>query len=48
MLKTQIGNIENVDVAETTTLIKSLQTSLEANYTITRDSLQLSLINYLK
>ena len=48
VLKTRIGNIENVDVAETATLIKSLQTSLEASYTITRDSLQLSLVNYLK
>lgn len=48
VLKQRIGNIENVDMAQTATLIKSLQTSLEASYTITRDSLQLSLVNYLR
>lgn len=48
VLKQRIGNIENVDIGETATLIKSLQTSLEASYTITRDSLSLSLVNYLR
>ncbi|HEX6957813.1 MAG TPA: flagellin [Ferrovibrio sp.] len=47
-LKTRIGQIENVDIAEVSVNIKNLQTSLEASYVITRDSLQLSLVNYLK
>jgi flagellin-like hook-associated protein FlgL len=48
VLKTRIGGIEDADPAETATLIKALQTSLEATYTITRDTLQLSLVNFLK
>ncbi len=48
VLKTRIASIEDADPAETATLIKALQTSLEATYTITRDTLQLSLVNYLR
>lgn len=48
VLKTRIGSIEDADPAETATLIKALQTSLEATYTITRDTLQLSLVNFLR
>lgn len=48
VLKKRIGSIEDADPAETATLIKALQTSLEATYTITRDTLQLSLVNYLR
>lgn len=48
VLKTRIGSIENVDIGEVSVNIKNLQTSLEASYVITRDSLQLSLVNYLR
>jgi len=48
VLKTRIGSIENVDVAAVSVTIKNLQSSLEASYVITRDTLQLSLVNYLK
>ena len=48
VLKTRIGGIENVDIAEVSVNIKNLQSSLEASYVITRDTLQLSLVNYLK
>lgn len=48
ILKTRIGGIENADIAEVSVNIKNLQTSLEASYVITRDSLQLSLVNFLR
>ncbi len=48
VLKTRIGGIENADIAEVSVNIKNLQTSLEASYVITRDSLQLSLVNFLR
>ncbi|HLT76111.1 MAG TPA: flagellin [Ferrovibrio sp.] len=48
VLKTRIGSIENADIAEVSVNIKNLQTSLEASYVITRDSLQLSLVNFLR
>jgi flagellin-like hook-associated protein FlgL len=48
VLKTRIGSIENADIAEVSVTIKNLQTALEASYVITRDSLQLSLVNYLR
>lgn len=48
VLKTRIGSIENVDQATVSVNIKNLQSSLEASYVITRDTLQLSLVNYLK
>lgn len=47
-LKIRIGRIENVDIGEVSVTIKNLQTSLEASYVITRDSLQLSLVNFLR
>ena len=48
VLRTRIGGIENADIAEVSVNIKNLQTSLEASYVITRDSLQLSLVNFLR
>lgn len=48
VLKTRIGRIENADISEVSVNIKNLQTSLEASYVITRDSLSLSLVNYLR
>lgn len=48
VLKIRAGAIENVDIAEVSVNIKNLQTSLEASYVITRDTLQLSLVNYLR
>ncbi|WP_341702948.1 flagellin [Ferrovibrio sp.] len=48
VLKVRIGAIENVDIGEVSVNIKNLQTSLEASYVITRDSLQLSLVNFLR
>ncbi len=48
VLRTRIGRIENVDIAEVSVNIKNLQTSLEASYIITRDSLSLSLVNFLR
>lgn len=48
VLQVRIGGIENADIAEVSVNIKNLQTSLEASYVITRDSLQLSLVNYLR
>lgn len=48
VVRTRIGRIENVDIAEVSVNIKNLQTSLEASYVITRDSLSLSLVNYLR
>lgn len=48
VLKVRIGSIENVDIGEVSVNIKNLQTSLEASYVITRDTLQLSLVNYLR
>jgi hypothetical protein len=47
-LKKRISSIEDVDVAAVSVNIKNLQSSLEASYVITRDTLQLSLVNYLK
>lgn len=47
-LRIRIGAIENVDIGEVSVNIKNLQTSLEASYVITRDSLQLSLVNFLR
>jgi flagellin-like hook-associated protein FlgL len=47
VLKTRIGAIEDVDVAQVSVTIKNLQSSLEASYVITRDTLQLSLVKYL-
>ncbi|MEK9971313.1 MAG: flagellin [Ferrovibrio sp.] len=48
VLKVRAGGIENVDIGEVSVNIKNLQTTLEASYVITRDSLQLSLVNYLR
>ena len=48
VLKVRVGAIENVDIGEVSVNIKNLQTSLEASYVITRDSLQLSLVQYLR
>lgn len=48
VLRIRIGGIENADIAEVSVNIKNLQTSLEASYVITRDSLSLSLVNYLR
>lgn len=48
VLKVRIGSIENVDIGEVSVNIKNLQTTLEASYVITRDSLQLSLVNFLR
>lgn len=48
VLKVRIGGIENIDIGEVSVNIKNLQTTLEASYVITRDSLQLSLVNYLR
>jgi flagellin-like hook-associated protein FlgL len=48
VLKVRVGGIENVDIGEVSVNIKNLQTTLEASYVITRDSLQLSLVNYLR
>ncbi|MBS4045920.1 MAG: hypothetical protein KG075_06230 [Alphaproteobacteria bacterium] len=48
VLKVRVGSIENVDIGEVSVNIKNLQTTLEASYVITRDSLQLSLVNFLR
>jgi flagellin-like hook-associated protein FlgL len=48
VLKVRVGSIENIDIGEVSVNIKNLQTTLEASYVITRDSLQLSLVNYLR
>lgn len=47
VLKVRAGAIENVDIGEVSVNIKNLQTSLEASYVITRDTLQMSLVKYL-
>lgn len=48
VLRIRVGSIENVDIGEVSVNIKNLQTTLEASYVITRDSLQLSLVNFLR
>lgn len=48
MLKIRIGAIQDADKAEVSTNITNLQTALEAAYLVTRDTLALSLVNYLK
>jgi flagellar hook-associated protein 3 FlgL len=48
VLRIRVGAIENVDIGEVSINIKNLQTSLEASYVITRDTLQLSLVQYLR
>lgn len=47
VLTNLIGDIENVDINEVAVSITSLQTSLEASYSVTSRVLQLSLVNFL-
>jgi len=46
-LQTQLGDVENIDVAKATTQLQSLQTQLQASYKVVSMVNQLSLINYL-
>ena len=45
--QTQIGNYENVDPYEAATMVTSLETQLQASYSVTARLSQLSLLNYL-
>lgn len=45
--RTQIADYENVDPYETSTLVTSLETQLEASYNVTARLSQMSLLNYL-
>jgi flagellar hook-associated protein 3 FlgL len=47
LLKIRISGIQDADTAEVSVNIASLQTALEASYTITNETLSLSLVNYL-
>jgi flagellin-like hook-associated protein FlgL len=47
LLKIRIGGIQDADPAEVATSIAGLQAALEASYTVTSRTLQLSLVNYL-
>jgi flagellar hook-associated protein 3 FlgL len=46
-LQTQLGNVENVDVAQATTQLQLLQTQLQASYKVISEVSQLSLVSYL-
>lgn len=48
LLKIRIAAIQEADQAEVSTAITNLQTALEASYLVTRDTLALSLVNYLR
>lgn len=48
LLKVRIGSIQDADPAEVATSIAGLQAALEASYTVTSRTLQLSLVNYLR
>lgn len=48
LLTKRIGGIQDADPAAVSVTINSLQTSLEATYTLLADSFSLSLVNYLK
>ncbi len=48
LLKIRIGSIQDADPAEVATSIAGLQAALEASYTVTSRTLQLSLVNYLR
>lgn len=45
--QTQIGNYENVDPYEAATMVSSLETQLQASYSVTARLSQLSLLNFL-
>jgi flagellar hook-associated protein 3 FlgL len=47
ILNNKVVDLQGVDPAEASTLVKSLQTQLEAAYTIVSKIQQLSLVNYL-
>lgn len=48
LLKIRIGGIQDADPAEVAMNISGLQTALEASYMVTSQTLQLSLVNYLR
>jgi len=48
LLNVRIGSIQDADPAEVATSIAGLQAALEASYTVTSRTLQLSLVNYLR
>ncbi len=48
LLNVRIGSIQDADPAEVATSIAGLQAVLEASYTVTSRTLQLSLVNYLR
>jgi flagellar hook-associated protein 3 FlgL len=48
LLETQISNIREVDLAETTTRLKQLETQLEASYTVTAQLLNLKLSDFIR
>lgn len=47
ILQTQLGDIENVDVAQAASQLQLLQTQLQASYKVSSIVSQLSLVNYL-
>jgi len=48
LLKIRIGGIQDADPAEVAMNISGLQSALEASYMVTSQTLQLSLVNYLR
>jgi flagellar hook-associated protein 3 FlgL len=48
LLKIRIGGIQDADPTEVATSIAGLQAALEASYMVTSQTLQLSLVNYLR
>jgi flagellar hook-associated protein 3 FlgL len=47
ILQTQIGNLDNVNLYQTTTLVSSLTTQINTAYSLTAELQKLSLVNYL-
>lgn len=47
ILQTQIGNLDNVNVYQTSTRVSALTTQIQTAYSLTADLQKLSLVNYL-
>jgi flagellar hook-associated protein 3 FlgL len=47
ILQTQIGNLDNVNLYQTTTQVSSLTTQIQTAYSLTAELQKLSLVNYL-
>ena len=47
ILQTQIGNLDSVNLYQTSTLVSSLTTQIQTAYSLTAALQKLSLVNYL-